>query len=44
MTMTEFHRRYPSSIAVEQVALINGMQIVDTLASGLLVKRVTGGP
>jgi len=44
MTMTEFHRRYPSSISVEQVALINGVEIVDTLASGLLVKRVTGGP
>ena len=44
MTTTEFHRRYPSSISVEQVALINGVETVDTLASGLLVKRVTGGP
>lgn len=44
MTMVEFHRRYPSSIPVEQVALINGVDVGDTLASGLLVKRVTGGP
>lgn len=44
MTMAEFHRRYPSSIPVEQVALINGVDVGDTLASGLLVKRVTGGP
>ncbi|MEE8476811.1 MAG: M48 family metalloprotease, partial [Gemmatimonadales bacterium] len=44
MTVTEFQRRYPSSIPVEQVALINGVDVGDTMASGLLVKRVTGGP
>jgi len=44
MAVTEFNRRYPSSIPVEQVALINGVDVGDTLASGLLVKRVTGGP
>jgi predicted Zn-dependent protease len=44
MTVTEFHRRYPSSIPVEQVAMINGVEVGDTLARGLLVKRVTGGP
>jgi hypothetical protein len=44
MAVSEFHRRYPSSISVEQVALINGVAVGDTLASGILVKRVTGGP
>lgn len=44
MAVTEFYRRYPSSITVEQVALINGVEVDDVLASGLLVKRVTGGP
>jgi predicted Zn-dependent protease len=44
MTVTEFHRRYPSSIPAEQVALINGVAMGDMLASGLLIKRVTGGP
>ncbi len=44
MAVSEFHRRYPSSISVEQVALINGVEVGDTLASGVLVKRVTGGP
>ena len=40
MTVEEFHRRYPSTVSVEQVALINGVQVGDTMASGLLVKRV----
>ncbi len=44
MTVTEFQRRYPSSIPVEQVALINGVAVGDTMAKDLLVKRVTGGP
>jgi len=41
MTVEEFYRRYPSSIPLEQVALINGVRLGDTLAGGSLVKRVT---
>ena len=43
MTVTEYYRRYPSMIPIEQVALINGVRVGDTMARGLLVKRVTGG-
>lgn len=40
MTVEEFYRRYPSTIPVEQVALINGVSLGDTMAGGSLVKRV----
>ena len=40
MTVEEFYRRYPSTVPIEQVALINGVRVEDTMASGLLVKRV----
>ncbi len=40
MTVEEFYRRYPSTVSIEQVAFINGVQVEDTMASGLLVKRV----
>jgi len=44
MTLEEFNRRYPSSVAVEQVALINGLEVGSAVARGTLVKRVVGGP
>lgn len=44
MTVREYNRRYPSTIPIEQLALINGVHVGDTLGRGLLVKRVTGGP
>jgi len=43
MTVREFHQRHPSTISLEEVALINGVQPGDTLPAGQTVKRVTGG-
>jgi len=44
MTVAEFNQRYPSSVKVEQVALINGVQSPSaTLKAGELYKRVVGG-
>jgi predicted Zn-dependent protease len=43
MSLTEFHRRYPSTVSLDQVALINGLDAGDTVPSGTLMKRVTGG-
>jgi predicted Zn-dependent protease len=40
MTLAQFHQAYPSTIPVEQVALINGVDAAATLPSGSLVKRV----
>jgi len=44
MTLEQFQARYPSTIPVAELALINGVQPGDTLPAGRLVKRVTGGP
>jgi len=43
MSVAAFHRQYPSTIPLEQVALINGVDVDGTLSGGTLVKRVTGG-
>ncbi len=43
MTLEQFQARYPSSIPLAELALINGVQPGETLAAGRLVKRVTGG-
>jgi len=43
MTLREFHAAYPSVIPVEQVALINGVTVDESLARGRLVKRVVAG-
>jgi predicted Zn-dependent protease len=40
MTITQFHQSYPSTIPVEQVALINGVDAGTTIPAGTLVKRV----
>jgi hypothetical protein len=40
MTIAEFHQAYPSTIPIEQVALINGVDATATLPAGSLVKRV----
>jgi len=40
MTLAQFHQAYPSTIPVEQVALINGVDATATLPAGSLVKRV----
>ena len=44
MTMQEFNSRYPSSIPVEQLAIINEVEgPSSTLEAGRTVKRVVGG-
>lgn len=43
MNLTEFVRRYPSTIKVEQLALINGVNEDTVMDPGRLVKRVVGG-
>lgn len=43
MTLEEFNRRYPSTVPLEQVALINGRLTVERLPKGTRLKRVTGG-
>jgi predicted Zn-dependent protease len=44
MTLAEFHRRYPSQVDVERLALLNGVEVGTMLPEGRLVKRVVGGP
>jgi len=41
MTLAEFARRYPSTIPLEQLALVNQAQTDTRFAAGDLVKRVT---
>ena len=43
MTIAEFNSQYPSSIPVEQVAIINEVGADGRLAAGQMAKRVTGG-
>ena len=40
MTVDEFNRTNPSSVSVQQIALINGVETNTTLPAGMLVKRV----
>ncbi|HEX7122118.1 MAG TPA: M48 family metalloprotease [Gemmatimonadaceae bacterium] len=40
MTLTQFNQQYPSTIPLEQLALINGVEPTTRLAAGMLVKRV----
>ncbi|HEX6644537.1 MAG TPA: M48 family metalloprotease [Gemmatimonadales bacterium] len=43
MTIEEFNRRYPSSVPVAQVAIINGVDAGGRLRAGMQAKRVVGG-
>jgi len=43
MNLTEFVRRYPSTVEVEQLAIINGVNEDTVMDPGRLVKRVIGG-
>jgi predicted Zn-dependent protease len=43
MTLTQFNTQYPSSVSLDEVALINGIGKTDQLRSGQTVKRVLGG-
>jgi predicted Zn-dependent protease len=43
MTLQEFDRRYPSTVPIETLALLNGRHEVERVPKGTLFKRVTGG-
>ena len=40
MTVEEFYRQYPSSVKVELIAAINGMNPGETMPAGKMAKRV----
>ena len=41
MTIAEFNQRYPSTVSVDQLAIINQVTANQTIPAGTLVKRVT---
>jgi predicted Zn-dependent protease len=43
MNLNEFVRRYPSTVEIEQLAIINGVDVETVMDPGTLVKRVVGG-
>ena len=43
MTVAEFNRQFPSTVPVEQVAVINGVDPGGSLEAGRMAKRVVGG-
>jgi hypothetical protein len=43
MTLAQFAERYPSTVEIETLELINGVGADETIATGTLVKRVVGG-
>ncbi len=43
MTLAQFNQRYPSTIPIEMLAIINEVDASTTLPAGREVKRVTGG-
>jgi predicted Zn-dependent protease len=44
MTLAELDRRFPSTVPLERVALLNNLDADSRLAAGERVKRVVGGP
>jgi predicted Zn-dependent protease len=43
MTITQFQRRYPSSVELTELAILNGVAEDEVMPRGKLVKRVIGG-
>jgi predicted Zn-dependent protease len=43
MSLEEFQRRYPSSVDLQTLAIVNQVDEGDTLRAGSLVKRIVGG-
>ncbi len=43
MSLERFAERYPSTVPVATLALINGVEEGGTLAAGRMAKRVVGG-
>ncbi|MFQ5766722.1 MAG: hypothetical protein ACE5ID_01880 [Acidobacteriota bacterium] len=44
MSLKEFNRHYPSSVKMEDLAVLNRVGPADRLPRGRLVKQVVGGP
>ncbi len=44
MTVTEFNRRYPSAVPVEEIARLNRREVGDVVPAGTRMKRVVGDP
>ena len=43
MTVAEFNRQFPSTVPVEEIAIINGVDAGGSLQGGTMAKRVVGG-
>jgi predicted Zn-dependent protease len=43
MNLTEFVHKYPSTVEVDQLAMMNGVAVETVMDPGTLVKRVVGG-
>ena len=43
MTLANFAKRYPSTVKISELAIINGVSEDTVLEKGRLVKRVVGG-
>ena len=43
MTLRDFDRRYPSTVPLEKVALLNNAEVDAQFPAGERVKRVVGG-
>ena len=44
MTVSEFYRKYPSAVPVEEIARLNRMGVDDDVPAGTRMKRVVGDP
>ncbi|MEN8164870.1 MAG: peptidase M48, partial [Acidobacteriota bacterium] len=42
MTLEQFNRKHPSTIELEALAVLNGIEASEVLPKGMLVKRVVG--
>lgn len=43
MTLEDFNRHYPSTLDLEALAILNGVEVDQRLETGTLVKRIVGG-
>jgi predicted Zn-dependent protease len=44
MTLEGFHSRYPSTVPLETIGVINGLRPGDVIPAGTLMKRIAGDP
>ncbi len=43
MSLATFHERFPSSVSLRELAILNGLEPGDSVPAGLQLKRVVGG-